>query len=72
MAIVTLPAAQVPSAIPLKYGKPLLTTSMRTTMQGVAYDILRERNISFYEFPEACARAMYGLVAYSRIVRKFS
>jgi acetyltransferase len=62
-------AAEILADIPVKYQKPLLATSMRTTMQGVAYDILIERNVPFYEFPEECARAMYGLVAYGRIKR---
>jgi len=60
-------SAEILADIPVRYGKPLFATSMRTHMQGVAYDILRERNIPFYEFPEECARAMYGLVAYNRI-----
>jgi acetyltransferase len=63
-------AAEILSGIPVKYRKPLLATSMRTTMQGVAFEIMRERDIPFYEFPEECARAMYGLVAYSRITRR--
>jgi acyl-CoA synthetase (NDP forming) len=60
-------SAEILAEIPVRYQKPLLATSMRTTMTGVAYEILRERDVPFYEFPEECARAMYGLVTYSRI-----
>jgi len=63
-------SAEILARIPFQYGKPLLATSMRTNMQGVAYDIMRERNIPFYEFPEECARAMHGLVTYDRIRNK--
>jgi acetyltransferase len=63
-------SAEILAEIPVKYKKPLLAASMRGNMQGVAYDIMRERNIPFYEFPEECARAMYGLVKYGRIKRK--
>ncbi len=63
-------AAEILANIPVEYGKPLFATSMRTSMHGVAYDILRERNIPFYEFPEECARAMYGLVTYNQIKSK--
>jgi acyl-CoA synthetase (NDP forming) len=63
-------SAEILANIPVQYHKPLFATSMRTNMEGVAYDILRERNIPFYEFPEECARAMYGLVSYNRIKTK--
>lgn len=62
-------AAEILAEIPIRYKKPLLAASMRSHMEGVAYDIMRERNIPFYEFPEECARAMYGLVTYGRIYR---
>ncbi|MGQ9653786.1 MAG: hypothetical protein ACUVXD_06950 [Thermodesulfobacteriota bacterium] len=60
-------SAEILADIPVRYGKPLLATSLRTHMQGVAYDIMRERNIPFFEFPEECARAMFGLVRYRGI-----
>ncbi len=60
-------SAEILADIPVRYGKPLLATSLRTHMHGVAYDIMRERNIPFFEFPEECARAMFGLVRYSDI-----
>lgn len=63
-------AAEILADIPIRYQKPLLATSMRTTMTGVAYEILRERDVPFYEFPEESARAMYGLVTYNRIKRR--
>ena len=62
-----LDAAESLSEVPKKYGKPLIATAMRGQMQGVAFELMRERGIPFYEFPEEAARAMYGLYRYSRI-----
>lgn len=62
-----LSTAEIISEIPGKYGKPLIATTMRHSMQGIAYDLMKERNIPFYEFPEEATRAMYGLYRYSRI-----
>ena len=64
-----LSAAEVISDIPLKYGKPVIATAMRGNMEGVAFEIMKERGIPFYEFPEEAARAMYGLYRYSQINR---
>ncbi len=60
-------AAETLSDIPRRYGKPLIATTMRANMQGVAFDLMRERGIPFYEFPEEAARAMYGLYRYSQV-----
>jgi len=62
-----LDAAESLSDVPRKYGKPLIATAMRGQMQGVAFELMRERGIPFYEFPEEAARAMYGLYRYSRL-----
>ena len=62
-----LSAAEILSEIPGKYGKPLIATAMRGHMQGVAFELMKERGIPFYEFPEEAARAMYGLYRYSQI-----
>jgi acetyltransferase len=62
-----LNAAEVLSEIPKKYGKPLIATAMRGNMQGIAFELMRERGIPFYEFPEEAARAMYGLYRYSQV-----
>jgi acyl-CoA synthetase (NDP forming) len=64
-----LSAAEIISDIPHKYGKPVITTAMRGHMEGVAFEIMKERGIPFYEFPEEAARAMYGLYRYSQINR---
>jgi acetyltransferase len=64
-----LGAAEILSDIPKKYGKPLIATAMRGNMKGVAFELMRDRGIPFYEFPEEAARAMYGLYKYSTIFR---
>ena len=62
-------AAETISDIPKKYGKPLIATSTRGSMKGVAFDRMKDRGIPFFEFPEEAARAMYGLYRYSRVNR---
>jgi acyl-CoA synthetase (NDP forming) len=59
--------AEILSEIPKKYGKPLIATAMRGAMQGVAFQLMVERGIPFYEFPEEAARAMYGLYRYAQV-----
>ena len=65
-----LSTAEIISEIPGKYGRPLIATTMRNSMQGIAYNLMRERNIPFYEFPEEATRAMYGLYRYAQIREK--
>jgi len=60
-----LSAAEILSEIPKKYGIPLIATAMRGNMEGVAFELMKERGIPFYEFPEEASRAMYGLYRYS-------
>ena len=62
-----LSAAEILSEIPGKYGKPLIATAMRGSMHGVGFDLMKERGIPFFEFPEEASRAMYGLYRYSQI-----
>jgi len=62
-----LDAAEILSEIPKTYGKPLIATAMRGNMQGIAFELMKERGIPFYEFPEEAARAMFGLYRYSQI-----
>jgi acetyl coenzyme A synthetase (ADP forming)-like protein len=64
-----LSAAEIISDIPKKYGKPVITTAMRGSMKGVAFELMKDRGIPFYEFPEEAARAMYGLYRYSQVNR---
>jgi len=60
-----LDAAEKMSRIPEKYGKPLIALSMKRFMTGIVYELMRDRNIPFYEFPKDSARAVYGLYMYS-------
>ncbi|GAF73799.1 unnamed protein product, partial [marine sediment metagenome] len=62
-----LTAAEILSEIPRKYGKPLIATAMRGNMNGIAFELMKERGIPFYEFPEEASRAMYGLYRYSQL-----
>jgi acetyltransferase len=62
-----LSAAEILSDIPRRCEKPLIATAMRGQMAGVAYELMKERGIPFYEFPEEAARAMYGLYRYSKV-----
>jgi acetyltransferase len=62
-----LSAAEILSEIPRKYGKPVIATTMRGQMSGVAFELMKERGIPFFEFPEEASRAMYGLYRYSRM-----
>ena len=60
-----LDAAEKISRIPEKYGKPLVALSMNRFMTGIVYELMRDRNIPFYEFPKDSARAIYGLYMYA-------
>lgn len=60
-----LDAAERISRIPEKYGKPLIALSMKRFMTGIVYELMRDRDIPFYEFPKDAARAVYGLYMYS-------
>jgi acyl-CoA synthetase (NDP forming) len=62
-----LDAAEIISRIPDQYGKPVIATALRRERSGVVYELMRERNIPTYEFPEEAARAIYGLYTYSKI-----
>ncbi|MBW2091526.1 MAG: CoA-binding protein [Deltaproteobacteria bacterium] len=62
-----LSAAEILSEIPRKYGTPVIATAMRGNMEGIAFELMKERGIPFFEFPEEAARAMYGLYRYSQI-----
>ena len=62
-----LSAAEILSDVPQKYGKPLIATAMRGNMHGVGFDLMKERGIPFYEFPEEASRAMAGLYRYSKV-----
>jgi acyl-CoA synthetase (NDP forming) len=62
-----LNAAEKISRIPEKYGKPLIALSMNRFMTGIVYELMRDRDIPFYEFPKDSARAVYGLYMYSML-----
>jgi acetyl coenzyme A synthetase (ADP forming)-like protein len=64
-----LETAEIISQIPEKYGKPVIAAALKREMEGVVYELMRDKNIPFYEFPEETARAVYGLYAYSKTVK---
>lgn len=45
--------------------QPLIALSMKRFMTGIVYELMRDRNIPFYEFPKDSPRAVYGLYMYS-------
>jgi acetyltransferase len=55
------------SEIPRKYDKPLIAMTHRSRMQGIFFEIMKNKGIPFYEFPEEAARAAYGLYRYAQI-----
>ena len=65
-----LAAAEKLSLIPANYGKPLIALAMKRNMNGIVYELMKERNIPFYEFPKDSARAVYGLYMYSQLKKR--
>ena len=65
-----LNAAEIISRIPEQYGKPVIATALRRERSGVVYELMRQRSIPTYEFPEEAARAIYGLYTYSRVLER--
>jgi acetate---CoA ligase (ADP-forming) len=65
-----LDAAEIIAGIPEKYGKPLIALGMKRDMTGIVYEVMRDKNIPFYEFPKDSARAVYGLYMYSRLLER--
>jgi len=55
------------TAIPRKYGKPLIATAMRWHSMDMILDLFRRAGIPYYTTPEESARAMYGLMKYGEI-----
>lgn len=58
------------TAIPHKYGKPLVATAMRWHATDITLDLLSRTGIPHYTTPEESARAMYGLMKYGEIRRQ--
>ena len=67
-----LEAAEMIANVPKKYGKPIIALAMKTKMEGIVFDVMREKNIPFYEFPKEAARAVYGLYMYARLQERFA
>ncbi|MBT4362889.1 MAG: hypothetical protein HN931_05440 [Desulfobacterales bacterium] len=65
-----LEAAELISQIPEKYGKPIISIAMKQVMNGIVYELMRDKNIPFYQFPKEAARAVYGLYMYSRLRKR--
>jgi len=56
--------------VPEKYGKPVIATIRHPEEADPVINIFQSAGIPFYETPEDCARAMYGLAKYAEIRRK--
>lgn len=62
-----LEAYEILSAIPKKYGKPLIATSIYSGAGG-GFQLLKEYGkVPFYLTPEDCARVMAGMVKYAQV-----
>ena len=71
MARVAIEGAEILSAIPKKYGKPVITLKWRTNdSDDIISNIMSSAGIPSYESPEQCARAMYALAKYAQIRRE--
>jgi acyl-CoA synthetase (NDP forming) len=65
-----LEAYEILAAIPGKYGKPLLATSIYSQFSN-GFQILKDYGkIPFYLTPEDCARTMAGMVKYGRFSKR--
>ncbi len=60
-----LEAYEILGAIPKKYGKPLLATSIYSEYAGGLQVLKDLGKVPFYLTPEECARAMAGMVKYA-------
>ena len=43
----------------------MIATALRRERNGVVYELMRQRRIPIYEFPEEAARAIYGLYTFA-------
>jgi acetyltransferase len=66
----TINATEKIAMAPEKYGKPIIANIRHQEEADPIVGILQSSGIPFYETPEDCARAMYGLVKYAEIRRK--
>jgi len=58
------------AAIPEKFGKPLILSSMKEWLSDVSYEVFKSRNIPIFAYPSDTARAMAGLVRYAEVRRR--
>jgi acyl-CoA synthetase (NDP forming) len=65
-----LAEAEALTSIPQRFGKPLITTTMRWHASDIALDLYRRAGIPYYTTPEESARAMHGLMKYGEIRRQ--
>ncbi len=63
--------AEAISAIPEKFGKPLVCANEHE-LAGPVYEIFKGKHIPFFDNPMDCAKAMHALVRYAEIKRKKS
>ena len=54
--------------VPEKYNKPMILASEHE-LSGPIYEIYKGKHIPFFDNPFDCAKVMYGLVEYGRILR---
>ncbi len=63
----SIEGAELFAGIPKKYGKPVVVIRSKGIINQDIVDVLKSAGIPIYDTPEDCARAMAGLVKYSRI-----
>ncbi|RJP20392.1 MAG: hypothetical protein C4520_11470 [Candidatus Abyssobacteria bacterium SURF_5] len=61
--------AEAISAIPEKYGKPLVCANEHE-LAGPVYEIFKGKHVPFFDNPMDCAKAMYALVKCAEIRRR--
>jgi len=64
---VDVEAAEILSAIPRKYGKPVITLRWVGLGSDLMLEMLKAAGIPSYDCPEDCARAMHALVKYAKV-----
>ncbi|NQU07236.1 MAG: CoA-binding protein [Candidatus Abyssubacteria bacterium] len=61
--------AEVLSAIPEKFGKPLICANEHK-LKGPLYEIFKRKHIPFFDNPMDAAKSMYALVRYAELRRR--
>ena len=61
--------AETLSAIPEKFGKPLICANEHE-LAGPVYEIFKRKHIPFFDNPIDAAKSMYALVKYAELRRR--